>query len=304
MSRVISRRRRSRLHLLILVLLSLAPGAALAQDTQPAQPIGEAPDERDAEAIFLRNRRVLLGHGDVVIDFGQFYSRSDTLLLAAAENVVQLVTHEQSVLTSVFVGRVGLFRETEVYAATAFHHLETRLVAGAADLTSSGRNIAGDLGVGLRRTLLREGPGRPDIISSFDAQIPTDDDRVYVLGGGLSFVKSIDPVVLFAGSSYRHGFRRTLADGSALAPGNAFDVSLGYGLAINDSLAMSTAASGLFTRSTIIEGVTSGRAETFSLRFALTSALAKGLYIEPSVTIGLSGPGQSFTMGVTLPYSF
>ena len=44
--------------------------------------------------------------------------------------------------------------------------------------------------------------------------------------------------------------------------------------------------------------------ETFSLRFALTAALAKRLYIEPSVTMGLSGPGQSFTFGVTLPYSF
>jgi hypothetical protein len=29
-----------------------------------------------------------------------------------------------------------------------------------------------------------------------------------------------------------------------------------------------------------------------------------GLYIEPSVTVGLSGPGQSFTMGVTLPLAF
>ena len=304
MLRVHSRWGRRSARLFVLWLMCLTPGLAVAQEKPPDTPIGEAPDEPDAEAIFLRNRRVLLGRGDVVFDVGQFYGRSDTLQLAATENIVQLVTQEQSVLTTVLVGRVGVFRETEVYAATAFHHLETRLVAGTADLASTGRNIAGDLGVGLRRTLLREAAGRPDIIASIDAQIPTDDDRVYVLGGGLAFVKSIDPVVLFAGSTYRHGFRRNLIDGTRVIPGNAFDVSLGYGLAVNDSLAISTAASGLFTRAAFVEGVNSGRAETFSVRFALTSALARGLYIEPSVTIGLSGPGQSFTMGVTIPYSF
>jgi hypothetical protein len=288
----------------LLWLVCMTPPMAEAQDKPPETPIGEAPSERDAEAIFLRSRRVLLGRGEVVLDFGQFFSRSDTLQLAAVDNVVQLATHEQSVLTTVFVSRVGMFRETEVYAAAAFHHLENRLVAGAADLATSGRNLAGDLGVGLRRTLLREASGRPDIIASIDAQIPTDDNRVYVLGGGLAFVKSIDPVVLFAGSNYRHGFRRDLPDGTRLTPGNSFDVSLGYGLGLNDSIAISTAASGVFTRASFVEGVGSGRAENFSLRFALTSALARGLYIEPSVTLGLSGPGQSFTMGITLPYSF
>jgi hypothetical protein len=288
----------------LLWLVCMTPPMAEAQDKPPDTPIGEAPSERDAEAIFLRSRRVLLGRGEVVLDFGQFYSRSDTLQLAAVGNVVQLATYEQSALTTVFVGRAGVFRETEVYAATAFHHLENRLVAGAADLATSGRNLAGDLGVGLRRTLLREASGRPDIIASIDAQIPTDDDRVYVLGGGLAFVKSIDPVVLFAGSNYRHGFRRDLTDGSRLTPGNSFDVSLGYGLGLNDSIAISTAASGVFTRAPFVESVGSGRAENFSLRFALTAALARGLYIEPSMTIGLSGPGQSFTMGITVPYSF
>lgn len=281
-------------------LFCVTPAFAQGQD----KPIGEAPEERDAEDIFLRGQRVLLGRGNVVLDIGQFYSRSDTLQLAVVENAVQLATQEQSILTTVLVGRVGVLNETEVYAGAAFYHLENRLVAGATDLAGSTRNIVGDVSIGLRRTLLREAAGRPDIVATIDAQIPTDDDRAPVLGAGLVFVKSVDPVVLFAGSSYQHGFRRNLPDGRRLAPGNALSASLGYGLALNDSIAISTAASGVFTRASFIEGVGSGRAESFSLRFALTSALTRGLYIEPSVTIGLSGPGQSFTMGITVPYSF
>jgi hypothetical protein len=158
--------------------------------------------------------------------------------------------------------------------------------------------------MGVRRTLLREAAGRPDIIASVDAVIPTDDDRGYALGGGVSLVKSLDPVVLFAGASYGHGFRRNLLDGTRLPSRHSFAVSLGYGLALNDTVAISTAAAGVFTRARVFENLPAGQSESFSLRFALTSALARRLYIEPSVTVGLSGPGQSFTMGVTMPLAF
>lgn len=288
--------------LICMVSLLLCTSPAIAQDQD--KPIGEAPEERDADDIFLRGQRVLLGRGDVVIDVGQFFSRSDTLRLAIANDALQLATQEVSVLTTTLVGRVGLWNETEIYAGGSFHRVETRLVTGAVDLTASERNLVGDAVTGVRRTLLREAAGRPDIIASVDSVIPTDDNRGYALGAGISLVKSIDPVVLFAGASYGHGFPRNLPDRTRLAPRNSFAVSLGYGLALNDTVAISTAASGVFTRASVFEDRPSGQTETFSLRFALTSALTRGLYIEPSVTVGLSGPGQSFTMGVTMPLAF
>ena len=285
-------------------LICAASSAVHAQDQPQDKPIGEAPEERNAEDIFLRSQRVLLGRGEVVFDIGQFYSRADTLQLLVTANSIELATREQSALTTTAVGRVGIVHETELFAGTSFTHLENRLVAGADNLASTGRNVLGGVTVGIRRTLLREGAGRPDVIASFDGQIPTDDNLPYVLGGGLVFVKAIDPVVLFAGTNYHRGLARTLPDGTHQAPGNLFDVSLGYGLSLNDSLAISTAATGSFTRNAAVVGLNVRRADIFSLRFAITSSVAKNLYIEPSVTIGLSGPGQSFTMGVTVPYSF
>lgn len=204
-------RRRCRLGCALLMFFVL-PGMAEAQDT----PIGEAPEERDADDIFLRGQRVLLARGDVVLDFGQFFSRSDALQLAVVDNNVQLATLEQSVLTTLFVGRLGLMNETEVYAGASFHRLEDRLVAGATNVALGGHSVLGNVVLGVRRTLLREGVGRSDIVATFDSQIPTDEDRQYVAGGGLVFVKSVDPVVLFAASSYQHAFRRTLPDGTGL----------------------------------------------------------------------------------------
>jgi hypothetical protein len=282
-------------------LIWLLPAVTYAQD-KPAQdkPIGEAPEERDADEIFLRNQRVLLGPGQVVLDFGQFYSRADDLQLAVVNNGVALATREQTALSALVVGRVGIGRETEVFAATSFTRRRSRIFVDTVDLFASTQNTMGDVGVGIRHTFLKEGPGRPDIIGTFDALLATDDNP-YVLGGGLVFVKSIDPVALFAGMNYHRSVRRDRPDGTRLEPATSLDVSLGYALGLNDTIAISTVATGAFIRPT---SDTSRRVDFFSLRFALTSYLAKGMYIEPSVSIGLSGPGQSLSMGVTVPYAF
>lgn len=285
-----------RLLLAAACLLWLLPAAVYAQD----KPIGEAPEEREADEIFLRNQRVLLGRGQAVLDFGQFYSRADTLQLAIVNGGVALATRAQTALSTVLVGRVGIGRETEVFAATSFTRQTNRLFVDTVDLFDSRRNTMGDVGVGLRHTFLREAPGRPDLIGTFDALLPTDDNP-YVLGGGLVFVKSIDPVALFSGVNFHRSIRRDGPDGALLEPATSLDVSLGYALGLNDTIAISTVASGAFIRPT---SDASRRVDFFSLRFALTSYLARGMYIEPSVSIGLSGPGQSFSMGVTIPYSF
>jgi hypothetical protein len=278
-------------------VLWLLPAVVSAQD----QPIGEAPEEREADEIFLRNQRVLLARGQLVLDFGQFYSRQDTLQLAIVNGGVALATREQTALSTLIVGRVGVGGETEVFAATSFTRQRNRLFVDTVDLLEATRSTVGDVGVGIRHTFLREGPGRPDIIGSFDALIPTDDDNPHVFGGGLTLVKSIDPVALFSGVNYHRSLRRDRLDGTSLNPGSSLDVSLGYALGLNDTIAISTVATGAFIRPA---ADASRRVDFFSLRFALTSYLARGMYIEPSITIGLSGPGQSFSMGVTLPLAF
>ena len=89
-----------------------------------------------------------------------------------------------------------------------------------------------------------------------------------------------------------------------LEPEDRIDVTLGYALALNDTLTISTAVSGLFTGASDFDNAKLRQRERFSLQFGLTSYLAKGLYIEPTVSFGLNGPGNSFAFGVSLPYSF
>jgi excisionase family DNA binding protein len=270
------------------------------QAAAPAAAIGEAPEDRTAEDVFLRGSRVLLGPGDVVVDVGQFYARRDSLQLASFASGVGLATLEQSSFTTVVVGRVGILNETEVFAGTAYSTQNTQqLAAGTVIGISDGSGFRSTT-TGIRRTVLREGVKRPVVVASFSGQIPTR-DALPAVGGGLVMVKSLDPVVLFASANYVHPFERITV---ARRPVDTVDVTLGYGLGLNDATAISLAVGGVFAETTSTEGGTLKSPSLFSLRFSVTTALGQGMYLEPSVSIGLSGPGHSFAFGITMPFAF
>jgi excisionase family DNA binding protein len=274
-----------------------------SEQNPPDKPIGEAPEERTAGEVFLRGRRVLLGRGEVVIDFGQFFARGDDLQLIAADQRIGLATVRQEALTSLLVGRVGIFRETELFAATTFQNYRSHVFLGNDTLASGARNRVGDVTLGVNRTLLRESAGRPDVIGSMAVRLPLHDNP-YAVTAGITAVKSVDPVVLFANVSYSDTVGAATLSDLRFEPVATVGTSVGYGLALNDTTAISTTFSGLFTGAATLNGVTQKRAQLFSGRFALTSRLANGLYVEPSVTFGISGPGESVAFGVTIPYSF
>lgn len=214
-----------------------------------------------------------------------------------------LATVEQQTFTTLVQGRIGVLDETQLFASTTFSDQNSDLFLGSTKLAESGRTEFGDVRLGVRRTLMKEGPGRPNIIGTIDGAIPTGETS-YAVGGGLAFVKSIDPAVLFASASYSHTFSRDFSDVTRLEPKDRLSVSMGYALALNDTLTLSTSVSGVFTGATRFDNAVLRQQDSYSLQFGLTSWLAKGLYIEPSVSLGLTGPGNSVAFGVTVPYTF
>ncbi len=282
---------------------SVRPGAPSDGDRQEG-PIGDAPQERTAEDVFLRGQRVLLGPGDVVVDVGQFLARRDDLLLTSAGGVAGLATLEQRALTTVLVGRVGLFNETELFAGTSYSAQRSRQYIGEVTLDRTDRAAFGATTVGVRHTFLRERVGRPDAIVTLSGQVPTE-ELPAAAGVGVVVIKSVDPVVLFANANYFRAFRKESGEVVArFRSADVVDLAMGYGLGLNDTVAISMAVSGAFARTTTLDGATVRRPSIFSARFGLTAWLAQGLYIEPSVSFGLTGPGDTVTFGVTLPYAF
>jgi len=274
-----------------------------ADPDDPAdESIGEAPENPTAEDVFLRSQRVLLAPGDMTFDFGAFYSQRNGRVLTIADDTIALATLEQETVFSALQMRLGIARETELFAGASYASRESNFFLGDDKLASSSESDLGNIRLGLRRTLLREGPGRPSMVVSVDGYIPTGDTS-YAAGLGLSFVKSIDPVALFASLSYRHTFNEEFDDITQLEPEQRLDAVFGYALALNDTLSLNTSITASFAAATEFPefpGVELRQQDSYAVQFGLTSWLARGLYIEPVLSYQLDGPDDGFALGITL----
>jgi hypothetical protein len=282
----------------------------VGDQNQPNGTFGEQPDLDTARDVALREQgALLLRGGEVTLEADIFYSRTDRNVLAPIEIapgfiIPGLATARREAVTALLVGRFGLMDNLQLVASVPYQYRTDELTGAGADQDRSSKSGFGDVGLSTRYALLQESWGRPGMIVSADAQIPTDGSGAFALGGGVSLVKSIDPVALFASVNYLHQFNSDSRDLEDLEADNTFNSTLGFAFAMNDRLSLGTALTGTFNRRSEHGDRVVPSDETYSLRFSLTSLLHENLYIEPSVSFRLNGPGSAMTFGLSLPYSF
>ncbi len=291
------------------VALSPADSARLAaRGMQPATSpdqgdgaIGEAPKGRTASEVFLRDQRVLLAPNELTLDFGLFYARSDTLTLLGAGDGPVLGTVESDTFGGVLTSRYSLGYDTELFASISYSDQRVALLSDGLPPSTASRGDVGDIALGVRRTVLHEGAGIPDVIVTLEGRIPTGSSP-YSVGGGVTLVKSFDPAVLFGTLAYRRTFDRGSADNLRGAARDRFDASIGYAFALNDTLTLNSALNGIFLRGTDEDAVSND--ETYNLLFGLTARLSRRLFLQPSIAYRLNGPGNGVVFGLNIPYTF
>ena len=161
-----------------------------------------------------------------------------------------------------------------LFAGVTFNTQENRQFFGSTDLSRDRQGAFGGTSIGVRRTVLKEGSRRPNVIATLNGHIPND-DRPYLVGAGLVLVKSVDPAALFFNANYFRAVGRSASVVSTLAPEYTVDLSVGYALALNDTLAINMAVSGLFTGAgTTVDNTRYRQPGTFSARFGITPCVA------------------------------
>lgn len=266
--------------------------------------IGIAPGQRTANEVFLREQQVLLEPNELSLDVGVFHTRRDRQLLAEAPSggTVLANAESQTTLTQI-TARYSLVRDTEIFATTSHVRQSASVFAGDERISRAARAEMGDVGIGLRHTLLREDVGRPDVIVSLDARIPTGDTSP-AIGTAVTLVKSLDPAVLFGTLGYRRTFSREFADTTRLEPRHRVDVTLGFAFALNDTLSLNTAIAAAFDRAATFGAARLRQSTVTALQMGMTARVSRGVYLQPSVSYRLSGPGTGFTLGLNIPVSF
>jgi len=203
----------------------------------------------------------------------------------------------------------------------------------------------GDVSFGLGYKLVEENADWPDIVWSLRAKAPTgqnpygikllqsaDNDNltipnrlptgngVWGISSGLSFVKTVDPAVLFASISYTHYLNGHFSDISPTAGvvqpgevslGDSWSWGAGIAFALNDKLSLGLSYSQQIVNQSRVRqdgsdwsAVAGSSANAASLNLGLTYAYSKQLSIIPNLSIGLTPDSPNYAFSVKFPYRF
>lgn len=221
---------------------------------------------------------------------------------------------------------------------------------GAAGTVSQGKvnqgPKLGDVSFGAGYKVVEETTTLPDIIWSVRAKAPTGSrpygikliqpdpnnnnlsipqslptgNGVWGLTTGLSFVKTVDPAVLFANLGYTHYLSKSFNDiSSTLGTVTPGDVQLGdswswgagFAFALNDKLSLGMSYSQQMSKQAQIRQqgapwtkVVGSDANAANLNIGLTYAVSKRLSIIPNLSVGMTPDTANYAFSIKFPYRY
>jgi len=280
------------------VVAQAVTGAA----TSPPPTLGERSTAFTAEDVALRDQRVLLKRGALTLEIGATYARSEQTLFP-------VIRQEQRTMGLNTALRYGLLDDLQATIrvprlwrrSTTFTDAS---ISGASPRTDVRESYFGDAAISLLGVSLREGSGRPNLIWSIDAVVPTGPGERGI-GAGLVLSKSYDPAVVFAGLSYLRGRAADPSDARQSLARHNIGFSLGYTYALNDALALNTVFIGSYRNTRSADGLSiPPPRERYQLQWGMTWMLARGLFVEPAAVLRLGSASPDLAASLNLNYSF
>lgn len=259
---------------------------------------------------------------------------------------------ESDVVTFELTGRMGIGEDLQVDVSLPYVYRTSNFISGGAGGGSTAQiegdvdsDNLGDIGFGANYRILDEREYLPDVVVNLRGRAPTGTDPfgieleavpgsqgnltipeelptgsgVWQASGGLSFLKTADPALLFASFDYFHNFEKEFSDIDS-APGDqpgevdvGDSIQFGFGVAyaLNERLSLSLSyTQRLFEKTkTRFEGgqwqdIVGSDANVARLNTGLTYALTDNLTFVSNVSAGLTQDAADVEVQFRLPYTF
>jgi len=275
----------------------------------------EAEEAKRLAELYLRNQNVFLKKGELMLELDSFYNRNSQL----QSGDISLATTTRRFFDNTLIGRYGILTDgLEVDLIVPFFiHAEIQQDGSSNVQREDG---FGDLAGALRYQAWYETRTRPGVIFDIETKSRTGGTGLkgtgnWNVGGGITLLKSLDPVVFFGRVGYTHNFSSESRD-----LGDIVDYRLGMGFSLNERVSFNIQLTGAYIQPSKIMTLQSGgepgslsalspavvstrHAEVMNVFFTTTVMITNKLFIEPLIGIGLTE--QSFTIiGVRIPYRF
>ncbi|MEK6550883.1 MAG: hypothetical protein AABZ50_04500 [Pseudomonadota bacterium] len=339
--------------------VTMTPPAPEAAEGQDKKVVREAPKSKSATAVYQEqhavfDRRFTLETGFSYSHFDRKQiSLSGFLALDAIFlGDISVDTVKADILTFDVLGRWGLSNRLQVDLAAPFLYRRTIYQSTANSqfyretVTQNPDVQVGDISAGLYYQLSPETITRPDIVWNFRLKAPTgthpygvklrdasggagiltaptelpSGNGVWSVSTGLSFVKTVDPAILFANVGYFYNFSRRFDDLSTQAGtqtpgrvklGDSLQFGLGTAFALSERTSLSFSYAQRFSaRSrTRLDGggwssVPGSDANSATFNFGLTHALSDRASMVTNLGIGLTPDAPDLQLTIKFPYSF
>jgi hypothetical protein len=315
--------------ILAVVLFSASYDKAHAEksDVQPTQNRPETSSPKDSEEnrqkeaeetkrlteLYLRSQSVFLKKGELMVELNTFYNRNSRQELVAVPGGATLADVTRRFLDTMLIARYGILTDgLEADLFVPFYvRGEIESNAGIASTTQREEGF-GDLRAALRYQVWYERASRPALTVDIEGKSRTGGTGLmgtgtWNAGGGITLLKTIDPVVFFGRIGYTHTFASSTRD-----LGNIIDYRIGMGFSLNDRVSFNVQVIGAYIGAGQIQGTnltgvggplifSTRQVEAINLVFTTTVLVTKKLFIEPFVGVGLTE--QSFAiLGLRIPY--
>lgn len=290
---------------------SSAPGA-VELDEQAA--------ERALERTLVAGGALLLPAGQVEVEPSFTYARREIdlspALVDTGDGDLALANPEveRNELSAALGVRVGLPWETQFELSLPYNLVQQDeiLDAGAVGRESRdgwGSGI-GDLTLGIAKTLLREGPVRPDLVArvTYDTGLGSQDDNDIILDGGYSAVtgslvalKRQDPLAFVASGFYQKTF-----DDDDVNPGDQLGFTLGTFLAASPATSLRFQFQTVHIDDIERDGRTLSDSDRVEGIFVVgaSSILGRGVLLDIAGGIGLTDDAPDYFISLSLPIRF
>lgn len=302
-----------------------------------------AEEKKTLPAVPFEKGGALLSKGRLVIEPGVQYSHFSkdvlsisgfTLFESIHIGLIKVEKIERDIINPFVNIRYGL-KDVELELKVPYFFRGERVTVPVGDTSEEitiDDNGLGDIEGAVYLHLLHEKEARPEIIANFKVKFPTGKDPYgleqeqlvegtgprnvefatgsghWGISGGLTFVKTSDPAVLFLNLAYYYNISRDVGvegdiDYGKIDPGDSFEYDLGLAFALNEQLSISFSFDQRFTKKTKQDGdkvpETDANAAAFNIggHYIISDKVSTGV----SLGIGLTNDAPDVSILVRVP---
>lgn len=274
-------------------------------------------DDATPPLSFLSGSTVLLSPGKAEIEQGVLYKQSASSTSLYDVGYFQRSTYIAKSLEYSTTLRGGISTGLEAWVTVPINYTYIEQVSTNAYVREKNYTSFGDVSFGAQYLLTDESDSTPAIAATISITAPTgkkayfDSDNSWLepinngsghwsLTPGLSFVRTSDPAIIFAGFGLRYSAKATI-DGYNVDPGWGVLSFIGVGFALNERLSFGSRLSYSHNSPMKVNGEKIFGSETDLVDLSLSASyrLTKDWIASPHVSVKLdNGPGST-VMGIS-----